>query len=387
MHLQRVQVSNYRVLQNIDIEFEKEFEPRIFPLGSQNGGGKSTLLQLIFIFLHCSRKSSRIEYLSNLLPAFRLSKNSLFETIIKFYVWDDELVELDFTASSVDLLTTKFDGSPEEIIAKRNSSTIVFFSSSIDSGSPTQEFVLACGSKNLSSTEIQAFLDRLSEKIFLIAPSTEIFQFLSFDLKHLLFTKTENRFSQYQQSLAAIKNALPSFATYDPFSIDILVDFFKLARSQDFEEKVKTGTYGNNYDKFVANINSLLNASSKKLEPQPDLSGVVFKGKQNGSTIELSSADLSHGELKRLIIYAWLKTKNIRDAIVLMDEIEIALHPDWQYQIVEDLEAWEPSNQYILATHSYELCQAVTPAHVKELNPPLSKPLTKLQNGTQPNTT
>ncbi|CCI17390.1 hypothetical protein MICAF_2750001 [Microcystis aeruginosa PCC 9807] len=35
-----------------------------------------------------------------------------------------------------------------------------------------------------------------------------------------------------------------------------------------------------------------------------------------------------------------------------MDEIEIALHPDWQYRIIEDLQEWEPSNQYILATHS-----------------------------------
>jgi predicted ATP-binding protein involved in virulence len=56
-----------------------------------------------------------------------------------------------------------------------------------------------------------------------------------------------------------------------------------------------------------------------------------------------------------------------------MDEIEIALHPDWQYQIVSDLQQWAPSNQYILATHSYELCQALTPSHVKELPPKLLK--------------
>ncbi len=57
-----------------------------------------------------------------------------------------------------------------------------------------------------------------------------------------------------------------------------------------------------------------------------------------------------------------------------MDEIEIAFHPDWQYQIVRDLEQWSSTNQYILATHSYDLCQAVTPAHVKELEPKLIKP-------------
>jgi predicted ATP-binding protein involved in virulence len=54
-----------------------------------------------------------------------------------------------------------------------------------------------------------------------------------------------------------------------------------------------------------------------------------------------------------------------------MDEIENGYHPDWQRHIIDDLLAWGPSNQYILATHSYELCRAVTPAHVKELEPRL----------------
>jgi predicted ATP-binding protein involved in virulence len=63
----------------------------------------------------------------------------------------------------------------------------------------------------------------------------------------------------------------------------------------------------------------------------------------------------------------WLKYYQMNNAIVLMDEPEIAFHPDWQYQIVQDLLNWAPNNQYILATHSYEVCQALTPGHVKEL--------------------
>ena len=59
MKLQRVQVPDFRVLKNVDISFEKDFVPNIFPLGSQNGGGKSTLLQLIFVLLHCSGDSNK----------------------------------------------------------------------------------------------------------------------------------------------------------------------------------------------------------------------------------------------------------------------------------------------------------------------------------------
>jgi len=110
---------------------------------------------------------------------------------------------------------------------------------------------------------------------------------------------------------------------------------------------------------------------NKKINIDKDLNGVNFTLDRNGETIELSPEDLSHGELKRLSIYMWLKHHNIEDAIVLMDEIEIAFHPDWQYRIIQDLQEWAPNNQYILATHSYELCQALTPAHVKELEPRL----------------
>jgi predicted ATPase len=112
---------------------------------------------------------------------------------------------------------------------------------------------------------------------------------------------------------------------------------------------------------------------NKKINLNVDFSGVNFKFDRDGENIELYPEDLSHGELKRLGIYMWIKSRNIENAIVLMDEVEIAFHPDWQYQIISDLQQWARSNQYILATHSYELCQALTPAHVKELEPKLLK--------------
>jgi len=112
---------------------------------------------------------------------------------------------------------------------------------------------------------------------------------------------------------------------------------------------------------------------NKKNNLNPDLSEVNFKLDRDDENIEIHPEDLSHGELKRLSIYMWIKYRNIENAIVLMDEIEIAFHPDWQYQIISDLKQWAPSNQYILATHSYELCQALTPSHVKELEPKLLK--------------
>ena len=99
MHLQRVQVPDFRVLKDIDITFEKDFFPRIFPLGSLNGGGKSTLLQLIFILLHCSADPEKYGFIQNLLERFSIPEGVDKKMLATFEIWDGEkIVNLEFFA-------------------------------------------------------------------------------------------------------------------------------------------------------------------------------------------------------------------------------------------------------------------------------------------------
>jgi len=96
MHLLRVQVPDFRGLKNIDITFEKDFVPKIFPLGSQNGGGKSTLLQLIFVLLHCSVDEHKKQFLQNLLQGFKVADGEQKNLAI-IDIWDGEkTVKLEF---------------------------------------------------------------------------------------------------------------------------------------------------------------------------------------------------------------------------------------------------------------------------------------------------
>ena len=227
---------------------------------------------------------------------------------------------------------------------------------------------LVCQFDGMDIIEVNNFLNDLSNKIFLTAHISQIFLFLLPDDRKSLFKKQENSQPIYYQQIKEANYKLTGFFTYDFLAIDILIDSFKEARDKDFKQAIEQrGNYGNNYVKLLDELNNLL--SNKKINVEPDLSGINFK--IDGDETELYPEDLSHGELKRLCIYMWLKYNNIKDAIVLMDELEISFHPDWQYQIVRDLEEWGATNQYILATHSYEICQAVTPAHVKELDPKL----------------
>ncbi|NCQ96313.1 MAG: AAA family ATPase [Microcystis aeruginosa W11-06] len=493
MRLLRVQVPDFRVLKNIDISFEKDFFPQIFPIGSQNGGGKSTLLQLIFILLHCSGDPEKIEYVVNLLDRCQLEDEleqkplAIFEILtdnrekvkLDFFIcrdayikellsnldgqeegWDniniDDLKISDFKKLKdidqiIDKLKDKYDklmnlankflterenlirldeGEDNFLLAlgifKLSRDRILYLDDySKDDLEVMQKtirvslqqtnnelgdyyynceilferieiiknilgrnkFVYLCQAKNQKNEEIfllckfsqttqeefQLFMKELSSKIFLAAPSTQVFIFLPKATNKSLFQINQGNpdSSNYYLAMADIKKKLSNLFTYDFLPVELLINYFIMARDQDFAQAIETGEYGNNYQLIRQNLNLIL--SDKEINLDKDISGITFKFKGDINGEELYPEDLSHGELKRLSIYLWLKYRRIKDAIVLMDEIEIALHPDWQYKIIEDLQEWEPSNQYILATHSYELCQALTPAHVKEIEPKLLK--------------
>jgi len=479
MHLQRVQVPDFRVLKDVDITFEKNFNPRVFPLGSQNGGGKSTLLQLIFVLLHCSTNPDRYFAIKNLLNNFTLREDEDKRVLAIIDIWDGEkTINLEFfiggdaylqkilnTDANVDSYpetffilkraadtqqrisgftrdeeelkniieqfgyrqseTTPLRKFPDDLKKRLLDLGIDFDAMEIELSDPDSlskinrysktrllnhqkrlleeseilsdriskiiEYLklektiyidhyfynklsneleieaLLCRISNLEIEKGQEFLNNLSNKIFLTAPSTQIFLFLSRAERNSLFTNK----NMYQVGLTRANSFLSGLFTYDFLSTDILIQAFKNARDKDFKEALKTGEYGNNYKKLLQNLDFLLH--DKQVNLTDDFSGLTFKLDRFKDSIELYPEDLSHGELKRLSIYVWLKYQNIEDSIVLMDEVDLALHPDWQYNIVSDLVEWEPSNQYILATHSYELCQALTPSHVKVLEPKLTE--------------
>jgi predicted ATP-dependent endonuclease of OLD family len=377
MHLLRVQVPDFRGLKDIDITFEKDFDPKIFPLGSQNGGGKSTLLQLIFVLLHCSVDDEKKPFLQNLLQGFKIYDGKDKRVLAIIDIWDGgKIFKLEFySRKKSDVLEELFD----EDIKSKDIIIICDFSNAKQFNKnqyPNTELI--CHFNDLTKNEIILFLDKISSKIFLAAPSTQVFLFLPPDSRKQLFSNSSNRDKNYYGILESARDKLPGLFTYDFLAVKLLIKSFLDARDRDFREAIKTGSYGKSYQTLISDLNLML--SNKRINLNEDFSGVNFHLYNNGETIELYPEDLSHGELKRLSIYIWLKSRNIKNAIVLMDEVEIAFHPDWQYQIISDLQEWGPSNQYILATHSYALCEALTPAHVKEIEPKLIKQESNITN-------
>lgn len=492
MFLKRIQVPDFRVLKYVDLTFEPEFSPRIFPLGSLNGGGKSTLLQLIFILLSCSGDSEKHIFIQNILKYFKVQKPSFQRSLATIYLEDNknksfsleffcvnnlflvplseknnshfdqknyrfsiysdiqqlekkvktsgsriqqlsnqlkriEIIEeienkeernislkkeidkikhgellafirnlfkikphtitQDVSLSEIrelkeeikdrieqgeaaiikdGLTIDKFKKIAVEIDDFLQENQFIYICDNNLENKQEDNFSLLCRVDNIDSSEGKDFLNKVSSKVFLAAPLSQVFTFLSLeDIKLLL----KNNQLGYFSKLENVKNLLLNLYTYSLLDVDLIMKSVQNAVNQDLKQVALSGEYGNKYKQLLVELNSILD--SKKININLEKSEVNFTIEKDGIIQELYPEDLSHGELKRLSIYMWLKYHQMQDCIVLIDEIENAFHPDWQYQIISDLVDWGASNQYILATHSYELCQALTPAHVKELEPKL----------------
>ena len=82
--------------------------------------------------------------------------------------------------------------------------------------------------------------------------------------------------------------------------------------------------------------------------------------------IKLLTDEVGSGELKRFIIYYLLKHRLPKDSVILMDNIEDSFHPRIQRCLIDDITEWNDS-QYILATHSYEICRGVPFGNIYEI--------------------
>lgn len=444
MYVEKIEIPAFRVLRDVVLEFGGGYDPQIFPIGSENGGGKSTLLQLVFALLHCSAEPKRHAYLENLLASdshFGDDERLIARLTIQI---DNESHALEFVSLNNVFLERKLEKKPQigfnswhegedpaeaqekikrridQLLQRQNHdeadegklADLRKQLEHIDSvvaevgriyglmvaldyeplmiyrcPTPTKEEsrALVCRIPGQSASKAKDVIHRAASKVFLLGPSNQQYLFLGKDARKALLAATSfvvnvkaARYGkpsprpqiEYLTKLDEAERMMTGFFAYDWLSVEPLVQLFASARDEDFKRAIKTGSYGDGYATILKEVNAQL--LGKQVRPLEDLSGVEFVvTSPGGQETTLSPEDLSQGELKRLMIYAWLKANKAADALILIDEIEASFHPDWQLGIVHDLQDWAPNNQYLLATHSYDLCRALTPRHVRELSPPL----------------
>jgi len=117
--------------------------------------------------------------------------------------------------------------------------------------------------------------------------------------------------------------------------------------------------------------------TSPRIEENP-LRFVVSRENESTDLEELALDQLSGGYRAVLTLAADLARRMAQgnphledplksEAVVLIDEIELHLHPEWQQRILGDLRRTFPNAQFIVSTHSPQVLTTVEPKHILEL--------------------
>ncbi|MBP6740861.1 MAG: AAA family ATPase [Leptospiraceae bacterium] len=459
MFLRKVTIDKYKILEDISIDFNSQGKDRVFPVAALNGGGKSTLLQFIFVFLHCPFRENRIQYIQNLLENTNLSLDGKMVRLVEFEIeHNEQIINLEFHICNKNYNNLNFDSilDVKELKSKRVQNTqslesltllrkleIDIQNSNISDAlikrelrrfvsSAKEEEKLMVGrlskieyldmvnsfkrkieSDIISDNDLdlllvkaeteqnklfetlqgdkfqyalhfkskqnvllyksnaeRSLLDEISDRVYLASPNTQVLHFLKDEQLSSLFNKDTYLYSSYDYYIKTIQKDLIGLFTYDFSAVESIMDAFKKARDEDFQKALDTGgAYGSEIKKTIEEFSILF--SGKTITVDKNFKSVSFK--TTGSGMVLNPKDLSHGELKKLSIFIWLKAKILNNSVILMDEVDSGLHPTWQYDIPTDLQKWSVGSQFILATHSPQIISNAYYKNLIILNPASDK--------------
>ena len=185
------------------------------------------------------------------------------------------------------------------------------------------------------------------------------------------------RGSQYKPSRrAALEGALSARTDFEG-----LLTWFYFKENEELRERRERRDFDYQL-KDVSVIRKVISSmlpevSNPRIELNP-LRFVVSQQPEEGRAENLSLNQLSGGYRIVLALAADLARRMAQgnphlddprqsEAIVLIDEIELHLHPEWQQRILTDLMRTFPNAQFIVTTHSPQVLTTVEPQCIVEL--------------------
>ena len=206
------------------------------------------------------------------------------------------------------------------------------------------------------------------------------------DLPIVAFYNTDRAVLDTPKRVANVASGLPRYAALDG-ALSARTNFRELFQwfyAREYEElreqKNREDFDYQRKDLFAVRnaISSMLHGvSSPHIELRP--LGLSVSAKLESGRVETLEIDqLSDGQRVVLALVADLAWRMAQgnphlddplssEAIVLIDEVELHLHPSWQQRILNDLRRTFPNAQFIVSTHSPQVLTTVEPRHIVEL--------------------
>lgn len=332
MRLDRLVLRDFRGFRRATIDFDKQ----LTVLVGANGAGKTSVLDAIAILLD--------QYSARLLSV-RASARRLSDTDTRFNAPETKIT-----------IEVEEDGTPYRwMLAKQGA----------------RERVLKPKSSEL---------DSLNELVRNIADTAE-------DEQHYLTDTTLPIYYDQRRALADIpkrKTGSAKHSAHDAFSesrnssgLDLrgFTYWFQERESEELRRQRRDSKYK---DSQLETVRRAIHAStglcdlSYKTVPPRGL--IVRKGKIELHIEQLSTGERTFlsiaGDLARRLSMIGSQSKEARlgNAIVLIDEVELHLHPKWQRKIMPWLMEAFPNCQFVVTTHSPQVVGEISAHHLRVLN-------------------
>ena len=327
MKLKSVTIENYRAIENLELSLDR----KLTVLHGANGHGKTSVLSAIAVGLVDSLGS----FLDEL--SFDLSEED----------WREGAGPPRVVVKSTDGITGERQG--EEVTEGQEEARRLIGTRILDKALATKE----------EDMPIVAFYG--TDRMLSDMPDWVLSQ----------------RGSQYKPSRrAALEGALSARTDFEG-----LLTWFYFKENEELRERRERRDFDYQL-KDVSVIRQAISSmlpeiSNPRIELNP-LRFVVSQQPEEGRAENLSLNQLSGGYRIVLALAADLARRMAQgnphlddplqsEAIVLIDEIELHLHPEWQQRILTDLMRTFPNAQFIVSTHSPQVLTTVEPQRIVEL--------------------
>lgn len=206
------------------------------------------------------------------------------------------------------------------------------------------------------------------------------------DLPIVAFYDTDRAVFDQPQRRRGFKTAFPRYAALQG-ALSARTDFrdffkwFYAKENEELREQRECRDFSHRLNDLKAvrkAIETMVpEVSNPRIEHRP-LRFVVSVQPDDGKPEQLSIDQLSGGYRIMIALAADLARRMAQgnphlddplrsEAVVLIDEIELHLHPSWQQRVMADLARTFPNTQFIVSTHSPQVLTTVRPEHVVEL--------------------
>lgn len=333
IYLRKIQIRNFKAIDELALEFPTPTmpdEPDIFVMGSKNGVGKTSVLEAIALLFMIA--SFHPHHLASFLRYFK--SHHLQEQFIRSGCRQSTLVgefEVNGVIRSLELALSRTD---EPQVSG------VYFG------------------------EISAFTPvnfTISNDGFFEAMVSKIFgrQYESFVYPHFLHFHSFRKVLEGSVDMGQLLNDKPTGArpAISGFKMEVLRAL--MGQRGLFEEFGEAENAEHTLEKLNGLMQEFANGTIEKLRATAgNALEIRVKLKDGHESISFDSLSSGQKEIISTFFTIWLSTKD-RPGIVLIDEPELHLHPVWIRKFIRQLTRLAPRNQYIIATHSYDIFDTV----------------------------